>query len=408
MKQKLKVKSLVRPIICKLDTSNCAQDMLDSFNAQREAVNQTCQLLFPFVKKNPAIVTSFGIRDAVQYKRTKLINVPQKDLDRLADKFDKICDNLKISKKRTIRRDILTVVNDMYLAIRRRFKNKDITMCPTVKSNKAIRSNEGLYKIVNENNQRFLKLEILEGKQLKIPFEICNKNTIPYLGKEYKQDKNTTIDKNSYGGIIELKERTNTFVAKLVCRIEFNELYKPKSIQGIDVNKREDAYLAFSDGNMVARPKEISELCAKIKTANEDIKKATCTKDRSLKRKQWVNLQRKLKNKIDVFANDIIKDVIKNKQLLCIDGAKPGASNGEYGQILTTVLRTKSERLRIPHIWVDEYYTSTTCVKCNHRDKKNRLSDTEFKCVKCGHKEDADIHSAKYIAQIGEKVYKSS
>lgn len=408
MKQTLKVKSLVRPIICKLDTSNCLQDMLDSFNAQREAINQTCQLLFPFVKKYPAIVSSFGIRDAVQYKRTKLINVDQKELDKLASKFDKICDNLNISKKRTVRRDILTVVNDMYLAVRRRFKNKDITTCPTVKSNKAIRSNEGLYKIVQEKGQWFLKLEILENKQLKIPFQICNKNIIPYIGKEYKPDKNIIIDKNSYGGIIELKENTNTFVAKLVCRIEFKELYKPKSTLGLDINKREDAYLAFSDGNMIARPKEISELCTKIKTANDDIKSATSTKNRSLKRKQWLNLQRKLKNKIDIFAESIVQDVIKNEQLLCIDGAKPGASNGEYGQILSTVLRNKSEKLRIPHIWVDEYYTSTTCVGCAHRDKKNRKSDTEFECTKCGHKEDADIHSAKYIAQVGEKIYKSS
>ena len=48
---------------------------------------------------------------------------------------------------------------------------------------------------------------------------------------------------------------------------------------------------------------------------------------------------------------------------------------------------------------VPAYYTSITCRKCGHRDKKNRLSQEQFCCSECDHSEHADIHASKNILE---------
>jgi IS605 OrfB family transposase len=54
----------------------------------------------------------------------------------------------------------------------------------------------------------------------------------------------------------------------------------------------------------------------------------------------------------------------------------------------------------VPVIKVDPAYTSQTCSKCGHCDRKNR-NGSDFECRSCGHAMDADKNAARNIAAKG-------
>lgn len=48
--------------------------------------------------------------------------------------------------------------------------------------------------------------------------------------------------------------------------------------------------------------------------------------------------------------------------------------------------------------------TSRKCRKCDHIDKENRKTQSNFECVKCGHKENADVNASHNILAAGRAV----
>ena len=73
-------------------------------------------------------------------------------------------------------------------------------------------------------------------------------------------------------------------------------------------------------------------------------------------------------------------------------------SNLPTGYIIDRI-QSECERNRVSFRSVPAYYTSITCRKCGHRDKKNRSSQEQFCCSECGHSEHADIHASKNVLE---------
>ena len=61
----------------------------------------------------------------------------------------------------------------------------------------------------------------------------------------------------------------------------------------------------------------------------------------------------------------------------------------------------KARRAGIPLVQVDPRYTSQTCSKCGHRDKRNRPDQATFICRSCGVVAHADVNAAVNIAVRG-------
>ena len=51
--------------------------------------------------------------------------------------------------------------------------------------------------------------------------------------------------------------------------------------------------------------------------------------------------------------------------------------------------------------YVDPAYTSQTCNKCRHVDKKNRKTQSVFICTDCGHRDNADVNAGLNILASG-------
>jgi IS605 OrfB family transposase len=68
---------------------------------------------------------------------------------------------------------------------------------------------------------------------------------------------------------------------------------------------------------------------------------------------------------------------------------------------LGSFLTYKARRAGVPLVHVDPRYTSQTCHRCGHRDKRNRPDQETFICRSCGVVAHADHNAALNIAQRG-------
>ncbi|MEV0901864.1 transposase [Actinoplanes sp. NPDC049802] len=64
-------------------------------------------------------------------------------------------------------------------------------------------------------------------------------------------------------------------------------------------------------------------------------------------------------------------------------------------------LKYKARRAGVPVVEVDPRYTSQTCNRCGHRDKRSRIDQETFTCRSCGVVAHADHNAALNIAQRG-------
>jgi IS605 OrfB family transposase len=75
-------------------------------------------------------------------------------------------------------------------------------------------------------------------------------------------------------------------------------------------------------------------------------------------------------------------------------------SSWSFGQ-LGAFLTYKACRAGVPLVHVDPRYTSQTCNRCGHRDKRNRPDQETFACRSCGVVAHADHNAALNIARRG-------
>ena len=68
---------------------------------------------------------------------------------------------------------------------------------------------------------------------------------------------------------------------------------------------------------------------------------------------------------------------------------------------LRAFISYKAQIAGVPVFLVPPAYTSQRCNACEHIDRKNRKSQSEFQCCKCGHTDHADINAAKNIKLLG-------
>ena len=54
-------------------------------------------------------------------------------------------------------------------------------------------------------------------------------------------------------------------------------------------------------------------------------------------------------------------------------------------------------------IWIHPAYTSITCFKCGHIDKRSRVNQSLFKCTECGNTLNADVNAAFNITLKGQE-----
>jgi len=241
------------------------------------------------------------------------------------------------------------------------------------------------------------------GKQqfLKIPYKIL-----------YDKNNKKEISTKEVSGNLLYNKLSNEFLFIVKSDLKIVWLYQPQKFLGIDINKNKDNYITFSESlndiQKIVRPILINKLCKTLRFLNQlllkDGKNKINTKQRRHIRRAWFNTHKQIKNKLSQIASHIIDHAIKNKICLCIDTAWTGASNGEYGQEILTILVEKCENMGVPFVLVPSPYTSQRCASCGEQHIRNTKTN-KYYCSGCGYEECADINGAKNIVYFGEKIW---
>lgn len=195
-------------------------------------------------------------------------------------------------------------------------------------------------------------------------------------------------------------------------------LYNPTNVLGFDLNKTEQDWVCFNDGEKISLPDDVGVSFEEIKQLNtyldKDKKKKTSkreynTKQRRPKRLSWEKEHNRVKNLI--YRNVVLKIVdkaIANKSLVAIDSVKGGATLGTFGQDhLIPLLQTECENRGVPFYVVPCKNTSRRCSECGHIHEDNRVSTSEFICTnpECFAILDAQLNGAINVAYVAERMY---
>jgi transposase len=226
-----------------------------------------------------------------------------------------------------------------------------------------------------------LVIPILHGKKLILDVFIPKtmQKYLPYI-------------KTKFGG--NLFKQKNSWIFMAVVSIPWKSSYKAKDVVGFDMGKRH--FLVFSEpwNLFIKRSEEQTRIEQKLVDIQKKIHdKSFKSSQRSLFRRQWKNLIRKLKNILRPIAIEIVRKAQKEQIGIAIDGATPCSKMTSFGQQIAFIIEQLCVKHKVPFVVSNPAYTSQTCPKCGFRSKKNRKND-DFHCLSCGFKEHADVVGA--------------
>lgn len=261
-------------------------------------------------------------------------------------------------------------------------------------------------KVDIANSQVIIRSNIV-GEVIKIPF-VVPKYFRPML-KYIKKDIRTIISKiGAKNPIIKVKVDT----------VPITWLYQPETICGIDINMGEDFVVVYyADGTTytIKRTPDLEEAIKKLKALNKDKKDSKSKETKVVIERQIKTVRKLIAVLVKPLMLNLIEEVKNKKALLCIDFAKTGKTNGDYGQtavidVLTEVCsllpKDGDQRYGIPFVHVPPAYTTQRCYKCG-RLTKISLKTKVYTCdnESCDYTENRDVHGAKNTMLKGELIW---
>jgi putative transposase len=188
------------------------------------------------------------------------------------------------------------------------------------------------------------------------------------------------------------------------------DLYDPHGFLGVDLGIANIAY--DSDGNRYAGGRLNGYRRRQLRLRSRLQAKGTTSARRLLARRHKKEA-RHAANVNHISAKTIVTEAVRTGRGIAVEDLtgirervrlrKPQRvtlSSWSFHQ-LGAFLAYKARRAGVPLVEVDPRYTSQTCHRCGHRDKRNRPDQETFHCRSCGVVAHADHNAALNIASRG-------
>jgi transposase len=142
------------------------------------------------------------------------------------------------------------------------------------------------------------------------------------------------------------------------------------------------------------------EIEDKIIELNNKKRNSKAWKKKKIEIKEYINQELKKINfnSVGLIVVEKLKDIKKNMKVKrrLTKNIRAKLSHWNSSFVLNRI-QALCEENRISFRSVPSFYTSQTCSKCGYRDKKNRISQSEFKCQNCNHTANADFNASLNI-----------
>jgi putative transposase len=172
-------------------------------------------------------------------------------------------------------------------------------------------------------------------------------------------------------------------------------------------------FLVTSEGEIVENPKHFKSFEKTIRKLNRKIsrqKKGSSSRIKTVHKLRKVH--NKLKNKREDFLHKTSTSLVSNHNGLVVEDLKVSRMLGKDSQLSKNIsdvglhsflykLEYKSTFQGKPFTKVNPAYTSQKCSSCSYVDKRNRITQSDFKCLSCGFTCNADYNAAKNIQVSG-------
>lgn len=280
-------------------------------------------------------------------------------------------------------------VIERYYGIKKRHKKKKTLDKLNLQAADGVR----LQKIIQRQKDKQLNYKPIDGSK-RVPLSFSSlgqaENILKYVGA-------------TFGGNL---LPNDIFITR--AQIPYHWQYIPNKAIGIDINMRSNVFIVVSDdeGNhieTITQTDKLQDLIYDIGTVNAQIKLAKNTKQRQRRRRKVQRLHRLQKIEVEnAYIEHLLKLIVKNQAIFCVDMSLTGAKNGSYGQDkLIKALVRECENRGIPFVEVPTKWTTKMC-KCGQLGE--RLTSETFLCSDCG-PVDADIHGAYNVARFGKYIW---
>lgn len=221
-------------------------------------------------------------------------------------------------------------------------------------------------------------------------------NFIKYDKKKLYCDTNLMHSKKGFDIVLKITE-------------SFDFSYQPKTVIGIDMNRRQECFITLSNEfGKIALNDSQANLVEKVKEANTAISSYNGRK--RTKRLQWFAARTKLQNSFDQQVNNIIQLAKDNEALIAVDGIAL-AESGTFGHsefLKSLISRLSNEN--IPYVKVETPNTSKDCYHClittnEYKVVARHNNFADIICPNCMRKFDADVNAANNIAHDGWQIF---
>lgn len=205
------------------------------------------------------------------------------------------------------------------------------------------------------------------------------------------------------------KTATGEWDIALSCEVEAKPLPSNEKAVGIDVGLEHFAVL--SDGQKIANPRFFQKEQKTLAKAQKKLSNlAKGTKERRKHGKVVAKIHERIRYRRQDFCHQESRKIINNYQYICVEDldikkmvekshlAKSitDASWNQFRQFLTYKAVEAGRKLGL----VNPAYTTQTCYKCHHVEKK-KLSMREHHCSQCGYMTTRDFNASQNILAIG-------
>ena len=209
------------------------------------------------------------------------------------------------------------------------------------------------------------------------------------------------------------RDASGNWYVCLSCEVPRHPLPENDKAVGIDMGIEHWAY--FSDGTIIANPHFFTTEQKAIAKAQRKLSSLQKGSDPWRKQKKVVaKVYERLRNRRSNFCHQVSRHVVNNYQYICVEelqiqemleGSPIGrtmsrsiadASWDQFCRFLSYKAEDAGRKVGVVH----PAYTSQTCSRCGHREKKS-LSQRLHHCSNCGYTAHRDMNAAENILALG-------
>jgi putative transposase len=193
------------------------------------------------------------------------------------------------------------------------------------------------------------------------------------------------------------------------CEVEPEPIPENNKAVGIDVGL--ERFATLSTGDCIENPRFFKEEQKSLARAQKRAsKREKGTVEYRKQKKIVAKIHQRIRNKRSDFCHKHSRAIVNEYQYICVEDldiknmvqdtylAKSimDASWNQFYRFLSYKAEEAGRKLGL----VNPAYTSQTCSRCRHREKKS-LSEREHTCRQCGYSVHRDLNSAEYILALG-------